>query len=1306
MRGARQTPATRACHRSLQRVRRSNAPGAWLAGRRVRGHRQAAVCDRSGRYGARACARAQFACVELSRLRINGTGLSSTEAANRLARFGRNALADPALSTWHKLALGFATPTSVLLWAAIAIEAVEARSSRGTGGFWADVAILVALQCLNAFVGWTEERRAAGAVAGLAALLRPEALVRRDGELRRCDSAFLVPGDRVALRGASAVPADCLLQRGAALQVDASALTGESVPVDLQPGDVARMGTTVLRGEGEAVVVATGAATTFGRTAELVAMQQGPGRLAGALGRILLVLTLSGVLCSLLVYLHLVSRDEDARHALAFVVVLCCASVPVAMRVVCATTLALGSRNLSAVGAVARRLAAVEELAGMDMLCCDKTGTLTAAKLALTGVMPTFIPGLAAGDLLTAAALATRWWEPPADALDALVLSAVDTGALAEYTQVEFFPFDAATRRSEATIQRVADGSLFKVAKGAPQVLLELAGNGRDIRATVEALVVDAARRGVRCLAVACTHDASGGWVFMGVLTFTDPLRRDAARTLAHASQLGVEVKVLTGDHAAVASETLHRLGLRGSVLGPEALPRPKDISAQSARNAGREFGTLAVSARAFAGVAPEHKFLIVEALRQSGYTVGFAGDGANDAPALRRADCGIAVAGATDASRAAADLVLTAPGLLPLLAAVLGARQIFSRLRVYALYRVAASVQLLSFFTYSCLMVDPSEADAAWPHYFAIPVVALAVVTILNDATVVSIAYDHAAASAAPERWRLLPLFVVGSVMGGVAALTTGVMLVWGLQAAQGTGPLAGMLGGRDDIYPRLQTAVYVKLTLSNVFTVFAARTQGYCWTRAPSRGLAGTACFAALLTSVLATNWPARGGMAPIDGSVALLVWMYAVVTFAAQDAAKVVAYMFLAEFGQGGVSVEVSPAAMRAFVEPLDAPEAEKEAALPTVPSTNTARRASSKTSSRSTADGDDANMREVAAAATAGVAGKHAMGAAIGNPLLPQSAPAATRPRPPNARGLSTGSAAVAGGSSLERALAGGEAWGVLADSAPWLQGFETSMHEDYRTLASIFDWAALLRAAAPPGASSSTRILDCGCGCGSFPAALARAGGLDGLAFVVDLLDPSEYALRVAAQRLAPPFVAGTAIHGKVQSLDATSAYDVAWAVHSLYTLPRADIRRALLRLLAAVRPGGVLAIVHGSRGGHFCRFHAHLVAHVRKQGGGGSRRSHPPALVCAEDIEQELRAVGVPFRVAEVGHTTAVPADAPQLLEAYLQGCAVAGGVADAPTLRELHATPGAGPYVRAMRDWERTTYHFAQRVHLILVNT
>lgn len=1175
-------------------------------------------------------------------------GLSSGEASDRLLRFGRNeALSEGSLGAWRQLALGFATPTSLLLWAAIAVEAAEAHSARGGGGLWADCAILGTLQLLNAGVAWREEQRAAGALGSLSASLRGEALVRRDGEVRRVDAAFLVPGDRVSLRAGQAVPADLLLQRGGPLQLDASTLTGESAPVEVRCGGTARMGCTVLRGEAEGVVLATGGATSWGRSAQLLSLRPAPSRLAGALGRVALALTACSLLLGLILYWRLLSAGESSRRAIAIAVLVACAATPVAMRFVCATVLALGARRLAGLGCLVRRLAALELLAAMDLLVCDKTGTLTCAQLQLAPEMPVFLDGVAPGDLLTAAALATRWWEPSADYLDALVLGAAEPGSLGEYEQLALRPFDAAARRSEATIRR-PDGSTFRVAKGAPQALLELCANGPAVRQRVEAVVSECAVQGVRCLAVAsCATAHDCDWLLLGILTFTDPLRWDAASACARAAQLGIEVKVLTGDCSAVAADTLRRLRLKGRVAGPEALPRPADVDAARAARAGREYGPLALSVRCFASVAPEHKFLLVEALRQSGHTVGFAGDGANDAPALRRADVGVAVCGATDAARAAADLLLTQPGLSPLLAAVLVARQMFARLRAYALFRVAASVQLLGFFAFAAFTVDPSQTDPAWPQYFALPVVALAVVTLTTDATVVAIAYDTAPASALPERWHLAPLFAVGAVMGACAAASTAALLAWGLQAAGGRGPLVGMLGGREDIYPRLQTAVYLKLALSNLLTVFAARTRSYCWTRAPAAALSATASLCGCFYSLLATNWPAKGGMAPIGGGLCLLVWLFALLAFAAQDAVKVVVYTLLADWG--------SPAAAHVEVP---------EAALSALTSVAVRR-----------GEGDEGGL-ELRAQPHAGVQLAPGHGAA----RIRDISHLTPRPASPP--------------TGLQQALidGGGEARGVLAEGAPWLQGFETAMHEDYRTLASVFDWQQLLRSVAP--AQGPARALDCGCGCGSFATALSRAGGLEGLSFTLDLLDPSQFALRVAAQRAAPPFRAGTAIQGRLQALDARAVYDIAWAVHSLYALPRADLRAALLRLVASVRHGGVVAIVQSAREGHLCRLHARLAQHRKG-----------PGLIAAEDIEAELTAAGVRFRVADVGHTTAVPAGARELLEAYLQGCAVVGGAGTPPSLAEMQGDIEVGRYLRSQRDWDRRTYHFSQRVRLIFVH-
>ena len=1202
--------------------------------------------------------------------------------------------------TWTKVALGWATPTTVVVWLAICVVGLEASSGRkDSASFWADTLILLTLQCVNMAVGYREERTTGAAIQPLHSSLRPEALVRRDGAVTCIDAAFVVPGDRVSLRAGAAVPADCVLQQGDVLHVDASTLTGESAPVELRPGLTARMGTTVLRGYAEGVVTATGGATSWGRTAAMLAQRVAPSRLAGVLGRIALVLTVGSLLMGCIVFFRLVSGADDESRALAFAVVLACASIPIAMRVVCQTTLVLGARRLASAGGMAIRLGALEQLAGMDMLLLDKTGTLTLAQLQLAAQVPVFVAGVSASDVMTAAALATRWWEPPVDAVDALVLGAVDARRLDDYRHVKYTPFDPNTGIAQTQLRR-KDGSTFRVAKGAPHAVLAMATNGPAIQQDLDALVTESAQRGVRCVAVAsCT--TADDWLLLGVLTFTDPLRPDASSMVARASSLGIELRVVTGDHAAVAHDTLRRLRLGGTVVGPELLPRADDVDAAVLARAGRQYGSMAVSARCFANMAPEHKVLLVEAFKQSGYTVGFAGDGANDAAAIRRADCGIAVSGATQAARGAAGLVFTAPGLLPVLYAVLVARQVFARLRGYAVYRVAASVQLLGFTALAVFSCHPSDYNTAWPQFFSMPVAALCAVTLMTDVTILAIAYDDLPASAQPERWRLLPLCVVGIVLGVVAAGTTGLLLAWGLQAVQDKGPLAGMLSGRADIYPRLQTAVFLKLALSNILTVFAARTRSYCWTRPPAPALWCTASVAACLYSVMATNWPATDGMAPIGGGLALLIWLFALLTFTVQDTAKVLTFIVLAEFGHADSAVDVPDAAMEVLrkegVTQLtdrrgedtggrQAPPYDEEGGIPMA---------------------DSLPGRGFTQAPYGGSSSDEAEDLGVASPALGGPAPPPPAASPPAASMVRHRRHRGGARDGFEAVLAVTEARGVIVEGAPWLRGFETVMHEDYRTLVSVFDWPALLRGAMP-SRGGPARALDVGVGCGSFTAALARAGGLGDTAFVTDLMDPSEYALRVSAQRLADPFTAGVAIQGRAQGLDAArGTYDLAWAVHSLYTLSKPDLRAALLRLVAAIRPGGVLTIVQGARDGHMCRLHSRILHHCRESPSASSRSAaaKAPHLVAAEDIESELRAAGMRFRVAEFGHTTTIPAANTDLLEAYLQGCALSGGGTVAPSLKEMQQSRAVGQYLRSQRDFQRTTYHFSQRVKILLVH-
>jgi H+-transporting ATPase len=394
------------------------------------------------------------------------------------------------------------------------------------------------------------------------------------------------------------------------------------------------------------------------------------------------LISVSVVLCATVLGFLLHTERTSFADAISFTVVLLVVSVPMAMEVVTTSTMAIGSRVLSRAGVIVARLSSIEELAGMNMLCSDKTGTLTLNKMVIQDEAPIFVQeGLTQADLLRFAALATKWHEPPKDAVDTLVLGAVDIASLHHYEAVDYLPFDPAVKRTESTVRDTTSGAVFKTTKGAPHIIAALAPDS-PAAAQLHTHVEQFAERGIRCLAVARgAADGSDAWTLLGLLTFLDPPRPDTKVTLQRCMGNGVAVKMITGDHVAIAKETARQLGIGTNILNAERLPNlnakgkaPKDLD---------KYVPQILGADGFAQVFPEHKFLIVEALRQAGYAVGMTGDGVNDAPALKRADIGIAVQGATDAARAAADIVLTQPGLAVVVDAIAIARGIFRCVRI-----------------------------------------------------------------------------------------------------------------------------------------------------------------------------------------------------------------------------------------------------------------------------------------------------------------------------------------------------------------------------------------------------------------------------------------------------------------------------------------------------------------------------------------------------------------------------------------------------------------------------------------------
>jgi len=662
-------------------------------------------------------------------------GLSCKEVTRRLEEHGYNQLPENVKNKWIQLLESFWGPMPAMIWIAIIVELATGIADAAGGGngdaHFVDFAVLMVLQCLNSIVGWHEEMKAGDAVAALKSSLAPKANVKRDGDWTVVDCKDLVPGDTVVLALGGAVPADCTLLEGKPILVDQASLTGESLPVKMQCGNVAKMGSNVTAGEVEAIVTATGANTFFGKTAALLNSVDDQSSLDKLLLNILKAILAVGAPCILIIIVVLATRNIKAVDIVVLVVVLIVAIVPIANAVVCTSTLAFGSTALAADGAIVTRLAAIEELAGMNMLCSDKTGTLTLNKMVMQQVCiengDTFdfphetqdVPE--AQDVLLYATLAAKWKETPKDALDTLTLNATrDRRAeLDTYDQIDYEPFDPAIKRTAATL-RDPKGRVFGCTKGAPNVVLSMVHNYHTIAGHVEELTENFAERGIRCIAVARTLEqqedtsslapenvAEMKWRFVGLVTFLDPPRPDTKETIANAHNLGVKVKMITGDHAAIAKETCRVLGMGTTIQGTELLPdAPADAAARL-----DTLGPMCEEVDGFAGVYPEHKFMIVDILQKTGWTCGMTGDGVNDAPALKKAQVGIAVQGATDAARAAADIVLTHPGLSTIIKAIKLSRLIFQRIKSYLIYRVTSSFMLGMFFVLSISIVIPLDA-------------------------------------------------------------------------------------------------------------------------------------------------------------------------------------------------------------------------------------------------------------------------------------------------------------------------------------------------------------------------------------------------------------------------------------------------------------------------------------------------------------------------------------------------------------------------------------------------------------------
>ncbi len=775
------------------------------------------------------------------RLQASREGLTSTEAESRLKACGPNLIEEKKESVLLKFLLYFWGPIPWMIEIAAILSAILQH--------WPNLIIILILLLVNGLVGFFEEFQAGNAIRALKRGLAFKSLVKRDGIWTEIESAKLVPGDLIRLRLGNIIPADAKLIVGDYLTVDQSTLTGESLPISKKIGDLVYSSSIAKQGEMDALIISTGEHTFYGKTAKLLEQAGAASHFQKAVLQIGHYLIYISLALALLIIITQFLRGDSFLDLVQFVLILIIASIPVAMPAVLSVTMALGALKLSKMKAIVTKLESIEEMAGVDILCCDKTGTLTQNKLKL-GDPIVFQKGNPE-TLLICGCLASR--SDNQDPIDlAVIYGFKDSQILNSFKQIKFSPFDPVIKRTEAAVI-APEGNIFYVTKGAPQVILSLCHPDPEFENEVKNQINVLAEKGYRTLGVASSGDDKKTWQFLGLLTLSDPLRIDSKGTIAQAVEHGIKIIMLTGDHIAIAKEIAHQLGI-GEKIQP----------AEEVKNLGDKIDRI----DGFAQVFPEHKYQIIQSLQSRKHIVGMTGDGVNDSPALKQADVGIAVSGATDAARAAASLVLTDHGLSVIINAIEEARRIFERMTSYSIYRIAETIRIMLFMV-SCILI-----------YNFYPVTALMIIllALLNDLPIMTIVCDHTLLDTQPVRWKMKRVLTISTALGCVGVVSTFLLIII-IKTYLHLG------------LPEIQSLIFLKLSMAGHQMLFVARTKKAFF----SKPYPSPILFTAILTTQLVAALIVGFGIfiTPIPWTFIGYLWLYTLVWMFIADGVKNILY-----------------------------------------------------------------------------------------------------------------------------------------------------------------------------------------------------------------------------------------------------------------------------------------------------------------------------------------------------------------------------------------------------------------------------